>query len=404
MYIAIKLFVLFFLLIRLRGLPIWIIKSISSYLRPSLVMSQADTTDREPVQLNPHIFENSHDQTQSLFFCCIPPEIRAEIFAYALSEFEDTTKSYSADTPYTRPGYSAPRRAYIDILLACKKAYTEAWWIPFTEAEHTFYLAHDERVPEQHKEVKEKTFRRSLNVIHDVHGDFRFKHARLFAQMYILEPGSEMQAIFDVKYFEPINVTLTLRYADFWYWEDNRNYWINATWVNKCRFPAATECFRIDFESIDRRKNEIEALAQLASEKWFFRRKDGRILRARPEEKSVFRWTGSSTWGGVRWLRDESRQNQIDYYGVTITWRVSEDTVDPSSTCETIEVIQDNVSRPFVYPPSIAVERLQQLQLPADASADDIREALSRARVGVGHTPFLRRPGLRGGHRLGQRR
>src|SRR5438105_361579 len=99
MSITIQLFLLLILLITFSTFPIQIIKLISRYLRRHLIMSQDNVSERErPAELNPHIFDNCHDQAQSPLFYRIPPEIRAEIFAYALTEFEDTTQSYSPDT------------------------------------------------------------------------------------------------------------------------------------------------------------------------------------------------------------------------------------------------------------------------------------------------------------------
>ncbi|KAI9929530.1 hypothetical protein ASPWEDRAFT_28617 [Aspergillus wentii DTO 134E9] len=269
--------------------------------------------------IHPPDFTSFFDQHQSPLFS-LPPEIRDEIFAFALSSYEDTTRAYSKGTYWTRPGYSAPHRTCTELLRTCKRVYSEAWFMPFAYAEHSFYLTSSNRAPGSLTPV---AFEKCLAMIDRIHGQLEAGHIRIFAQMFVLEPGNEMQRVLGMPHFHPTSITLTLRYTDFWFWEDNEPLRIGGRWVNSIRFPSSVSRFRIDFESIERRKGEVDYIANEAADSWFFHRVDGQILTARKSETAISKWTGSSVLGETRWIRDEVRPSQLDYHVVTVTWRVS---------------------------------------------------------------------------------
>ncbi|KAF3927385.1 hypothetical protein ABW21_db0205022 [Orbilia brochopaga] len=146
-----------------------------------------------------------------------------------------------------------------------------------------------------------------------------------------------------MRHFHPLEVTVTLRHTDFWYWEDDAPLRVGSNWVHRCKFPNSTRVIRVELESLERKKASIDHLAQQAIEKWEFTRMDGTKLTAKRShihrtqsseneeviehdkgETEVMRWSGSSTWEGRRWLRDEvnTEPGKLQYYVKSVVWRV----------------------------------------------------------------------------------
>ncbi|KAA8649909.1 hypothetical protein EYZ11_001151 [Aspergillus tanneri] len=317
----------------------------------------------------------SNFQSQSPLFSILPAELRTQVFSYVLSDSLDITHPYSKDTFYTRPGYTAPILSHTSLLRTCKRAYHEAWFIPFVCAEHTFYLSSEVRSPGR---LAPKDLQQTLDTMHEQHGKVEVNRIRVFAQLYALEPGNRLQSILDMDHFYPRHVTLTIRYTDFWYWENCEPLYIKAAWVNRVRFPDSVTRFTMEFESIERRKNEINYIASEAVGRWFFTRRDGRVLTAKKEDMTVSKWTGSSTLSEQRWLRDEVHPGQLDYHVVTVRWRVASD--DEASKVDRDTPRKDlAVPEGFLQPPpsfttmvSVWQKDLERANVPADLPAEEV--------------------------------
>ena len=222
-------------------------------------------------------------------------------------------------------------------------------------------------------------------MIYKRHGKLEAGYIRIFAQLFLLEPGGELSKLFGMRSFFPTDITLTLRYTDFWYWEDNVRLWIDPAWVNRVKFPSSVKRFTMDFESISRRQGEIDHLANQAVEKWYFRRADGRRLVADPADITVSTWTGSSTFGDERWLRDEVRPGQLDYYVLSAVWKVERENapVPDKGPCPKIRIPQTFERQ---VPSSIPQASLP-VSLLKDAGVTDsmpAEEAYSRAHMHMG--------------------
>ncbi|KAL2833952.1 hypothetical protein BJY01DRAFT_89726 [Aspergillus pseudoustus] len=372
--------------------------------------------------IRPPSFTSYSPQSHSPLFTTLPPELRHQIFTYALSssEDDDPARAYSRETYWTRPGQAAPRKIHTALLRTCKLAYTEAWFMPFALAEHVFYLTASERAPGLGG-LTPVEFEKFLGVIHAVHsnsqsqaepgnGDSESERdaerekestesiietgpIRLFAQLYILEPGDALQELFDIKHFAPKSVTLTLRYTDFWHWENNQRLYIAAKWVNKVRFPSSVTRFTMDFESIERRKQEVDLLVEQAVEQWRFVRKDGGILRASKGDVSVSRWSGSSMFGGKRWVRDEDprRPGVLDYYVVSVTWKLDRSSLEVPNPDQvvhedvpTIRILSDfvQISPPFTaWLTSLTENEMRMAGVGMDVPAEEAAEAVRAFRA-----------------------
>lgn len=79
-------------------------------------------------------------QRQSPLFGVLPGEIRNEIFALALVQYEDDKKPYREDSYWYRPGFSGPRRSSSALLRTCKLAYAEGQKVFLGELEWAFWF------------------------------------------------------------------------------------------------------------------------------------------------------------------------------------------------------------------------------------------------------------------------
>jgi len=265
---------------------------------------------------------SSHQQDQSPLFAIIPPEIRSQIFSLALTQCEDTSIEYDQDTCYKRPGYLAPKKTYTDLLRTCKRVYHEAWFMPWSNAEHVFYFAWDSRKPPgtiEPMQMHDHLWR--IFELRDQEPD-EIEYARIFAQLCELEHGNRFRHLCDIAFFKPRRMSITIRHTDFWNWESNQPMRIRGDWIQQASLPDSVREVSIDFESTIQRQDQVDFLADKAASLWYFKRKDDALLVADPEEKISMRWSGSSTWEGQRWTEYEARPNEIDYYVRTIKFKI----------------------------------------------------------------------------------
>ncbi|KAL3454284.1 hypothetical protein BJX65DRAFT_85959 [Aspergillus insuetus] len=364
--------------------------------------------------LTPLSFTTASPQPTSPLFNTLPPELRHQIFTYALTQCEDTdpVRAYSRETYWSRPGYSAPLKTHTALLRTCKLAYAEGWWMPLAFAEHIFYLTADERAPPPiggAGNLDRNAFERFLKQIHEIHasrgidggGMEMHMHTgplHIFAQLYMLEPGAALQDLLNMEHFAPRSVTLTLRYTDFWHWERNEPLRVDGTWVNVVRFPDSVRRFVVDFESVERRRGEVDLLVQQAVEGWGFRRRDGGVLQATTQDVTVSRWSGSSMFGGRRWVRDETpdRPGVLDYYVASVVWKLDRASLRPGpdsglgqgeeeelDECPSIRVPHDfvQVSPPLSGWPSLSENELRMAGVGMDVPAEEAMEAVRTFRT-----------------------
>lgn len=337
-------------------------------------------------EFQPLDFSTSNNQHQSPLFSVLPPEIRQDIYVYALSEYENLDRPYNKDTYWWRPGDTAALRSATELLRTCRRIYNEAWLLQFALAEHRFYLTDSSRSP---RGRWPRGFRECTQMLYEMYGKHQQSSGarfvglggiRVFAQLWMLEPGEELQKVLDVQHFFPRRVAVTIRYSDFWYWEDNAPLHVDAKWVNKIRLPNSVTHFTVDFEMIERRKDEVNLIAQDAVDKWFFERRDGAILTARKEGISVSTWTGSSVLGNNRWVRDENRPGQLDYHIVTVTWKLQqkEGSDRLRRPCPNLDVPADFVQAPpqFTESSSIHVHYLREAGVSLETPAAEAWRAV----------------------------
>ncbi|KAJ5702672.1 hypothetical protein N7488_010220 [Penicillium malachiteum] len=325
--------------------------------------------------LAPATFTDFNPQTQSLLFS-LPPEIRYEIFACSLSSAPDTTQPIDQDAYCTRPGYETISHTYTELLRTCKRVYMEAWFMPFLCSEHSFYMAWRQRSPKRVMSVPR--MQACLDLIHARHGEVQGGSVRIFPQLWALQGTKDCGGVFSMKNFHPKTVTITIRYTDTWEWEQNRALYMEGAWAGRVRLPASVTKLKIDFESIERRKDEVNHIAHELAEKWRFRRSDGVDMVTSGEDSISFsRWTGSSTLGGMRWLRDETRSGQLDYYVGTVTWRPSKELpTDDRLFNPRVQVTWERPAVKSLRYTSVPTERLRNAGVPENSNAEEAVQLL----------------------------
>lgn len=181
------------------------------------------------------------------------------------------------------------------------------------------FLAADDRVPVHNASYNE--MRETLKLVNAIHGKTEIDHIRIFPQLYRLEPGVELQRINEWRHFHPRRFTITIRHTDWWFWEADEPLKIGSRFVTESCFPSSVKELCLELESLERRKEQINSIAKLMIDNWHFHRNDGLCLSAKDSAISVTRWSGSSTWGGKRWIRDEARPDELDYYVASIVFK-----------------------------------------------------------------------------------
>jgi len=322
------------------------------------------------------------DQFQSPLFEVLPAELRLRIFSYVLADEEDVTRMYSVDTYYKRPDYSAPRKTHVSILRTCQRIYRESWYMPWANSEHSFFLADSSRRPARVTTVADMTS--TLGMIHASHIKTDIQHVRIFAQCCGIESGESLQSILSIPHFSPVHMTITIRHTDFWYWETDEVLHIDGHWTRVCKFPTSTKMITVEFESLERKKDQVDQIAQQALRRWKFVREDGVVLGAETEDVKITKWTGSSCWGGRRWVRDETRPEVLDYYVAAVTFRARRDSVslpieggqltDLPTVPEGLVLRADGMpstTLPNVVNP-IALSEIEQAGIPKGTNADEV--------------------------------
>ncbi|KAJ9132231.1 Alanine--tRNA ligase, partial [Coniochaeta hoffmannii] len=281
-------------------------------------------------------------------FSLLPAEVRSDIFSLALADYPDPSpdRHYQAETCYTRPAYFAPRRTDWQLLATCRLAYAEAWHLPFVLREQTHWLTSQDRAPPEYRvgrgdgrggvpgsTQREMLERRLAQVARSLGGEeeeeegdgFEIQGLRVFAQMYKLE-GGHLAALLGTPGLRPRRVTLTVRHADWWFWESDERLRVEGQqWLEGVcgQLRASVREVCIELESLERKKDQVDEIARQMRERWFFKRGDGEGLFADVSGRAdeVTRWSGTSTWNGRRWVRDETAEGRLDYYVVAVWFR-----------------------------------------------------------------------------------
>ncbi|KAL8861794.1 MAG: hypothetical protein Q9178_001663 [Gyalolechia marmorata] len=247
-------------------------------------------------------------QIESPLFTRIPPEVRNQIFKFALTAYEDpASRKYSSAAYYYRPGYTRPHRIDTELLLTCRRVYWETYKFPASINEHTsWYSRAPPNIKKNHLSVDNRRCslvrRRDLRTVH------------VFAQQIWLEGDGFAGFTGLWQYARPTTLVITLRHSDWWWWEDeapltfdpkqegkaspekNRSRsaaFALESWGNQFRKIKGLQRLQLELETVANKKQELDAIVDRA-DGWEFPLANDRILHL---NKSKTRRTG---WIGTR--------------------------------------------------------------------------------------------------------
>ncbi|KAF2463942.1 uncharacterized protein BDR25DRAFT_244050 [Lindgomyces ingoldianus] len=245
-------------------------------------------------------------QTQSPLFGVIPAEIRNEIFWLALQEFDNPETLYPRETYYTRPGQMGPKRIEVALLRTCKRVYEETKVIPLSNTVACIYLGSQMRAPKDYIRVGE---------VFELHHIRRFraqywsalKHVHILAQLYALN-AQNIHHVFLQNHLRPAispsTVTITIRYTDWWYWEQNTAHQLTVHEVvewGRMLFPDSVTEIVLELETIETKVKEVDAIVAMITRtphQWAFGRRDGiRMLPSLKKGVKEWKWQGPTTFG-----------------------------------------------------------------------------------------------------------
>ncbi|KAJ3466943.1 hypothetical protein MRS44_004507 [Fusarium solani] len=268
-------------------------------------------------------------QSGSPLFRLLPAEVRNQIFALALTDYEDPSPDnhYDDNTCFTRPSYFAPRRTDTTLLRTCRAVYRECRFLPFMLTEQLHWLSFDERAPPEYdvNTAVDKLHATAMEIAQQMGQEqVQIEGIRAFPQMFKLE-GGELGSLLRSPYMDPKRLTITIRHADWWNWEDDAPLRFESSWISDVSdelSPSLNEIC-IEMETLERKKRQVDRIAKMMIERWFFKKLDGTVLVADTEgsTRQESRWRGTSRWHNKRWIRDETEEGVIDYYIVSVTFR-----------------------------------------------------------------------------------
>ncbi|KAL7905822.1 hypothetical protein GGI35DRAFT_459442 [Trichoderma velutinum] len=276
--------------------------------------------------------KKSHTQENSPLFSLLPPEIRAKIFTYVLSDYEDRRRPLLYDTKasFWRPSHRAPRRTSTQLLRTCRAIYRETRLLPFTLKEQMHWICAVSNAPPGICHEKNDAKKLALLVgemTQQGQDKVEIESFHAFASTRRLENG-DLNAILSIPGLHPRRITLTIRYIDWWGWDWEspvKPLYFKANWisaVSKDISPSTSE-FRVQLETLEDFKGRVEAIGKHIAENWFFGRFGGTILYADVSGKchQVSRWSGSSAWYKKhRTTYQKLKGRKLDYYILTITF------------------------------------------------------------------------------------
>lgn len=140
--------------------------------------------------------------------------------------------------------------------------------------------------------------------------------------MYWLEHGRGLEQIFANPKFRPSRLTITIRYSDWWWWEDNAPLRMKEDWLANFRGPAGLQELRVEYETLTWKKAEMMAIVE-RNKKWLLNVEGGGHLSAEDTPLEEWSWTGPSKLGGRSW-RHHGEGDSMEYIVVTDTWRYME--------------------------------------------------------------------------------
>lgn len=166
--------------------------------------------------------------------------------------------------------------------------------------------------------------------------------------MYWLEPGLGLYKILSLQpRFRPSRLTITIRYSDWWFWEDDEPLRMRELWLRDFSGPPGLRELRVEYETLASKRDEMMAIVR-RNKVW---RLDVRgsedegiaegHLCAKDTELREWRWTGTSKLGGKTW-EHHGKGDTVEYVVVEDRWTFREGKVSANDRLRRLDHYDDN--------------------------------------------------------------
>jgi hypothetical protein len=158
------------------------------------------------------------------------------------------------------------------------------------------------------------------------------QQVRFFTQMYWLENGENLFLTFSLPQFRPTELTITIRYSDWWNWEHNAPLRMREDWLRLFKGNPGLRVLKVEYETLTWKKAEMMRIIE-RNKRWKLpvRREGGNFhgnelegyLSAEGTTLKEWKWKGTSKLGGEKW-NHHGTDEKVEYVVVTDTWRFVE--------------------------------------------------------------------------------
>lgn len=151
---------------------------------------------------------------------------------------------------------------------------------------------------------------------------------QVFAQMWALESLSHMylprlcKEVDERKILPVRRLILTIRYTDWWEWENDFSLDIADNWHGVNQIPESVEEIVLELETRNGKKAELEEIVDRQLRHWTFRGLYGLVYPIDESRITRSTWLGSPTPGGV-WREHhlpDVKEGKMLYYIVKMFW------------------------------------------------------------------------------------
>jgi hypothetical protein len=237
-----------------------------------------------------------------------------------------TLTSYTHLRYWYRPGFSGPRKSSSALLRTCRLAFTEGQKVFLRELEWAFWF---NRGPQgRSRNAACEVFFQSLTP----QAAQSLQKVRFFTQMYWLEGGENLFCLFSLPQFRPTELTITIRYSDWWNWEYNAPLRMNEDWLRLFKGNPGLRVLKVEYETLTWKKAEMMRIIE-RNKSWklpvrqeggaFYENQLEGYLSAEGTTLKEWKWKGTSKLDGQEWSH-HGTDEKVEYVVVTDTWRFVE--------------------------------------------------------------------------------
>lgn len=138
-----------------------------------------------------------------------------------------------------------------------------------------------------------------------------------------------MRVLLAQRQFRPTQLTITIRYSDWWFWENDEPLRMEEGWLRSFVGNPGLRILRVEYETLTRKRDEMMRIIE-RNKKW--KLPVGRVrgggsqfegyLVAENTELKEWKWRGTSKLGGQAWSHHTGET--VEYVVVMDTWRFVE--------------------------------------------------------------------------------